>query len=212
MMPATEFQKLVGLIRGRDELAPLRHVPLDRLRTAVNDIAGSTVAEGDIESIAREMRCALEGWLSRPPVPFEPLPARLPRRAIEPARDPAPRAGIVAAACQAPARKVEPLRSESLSHDTAAAHPVRVRSPAWRLVLPACWAAFAGGVALVFVAAGWSPGLALDLLSSAALEAGRRALTGDALGLGVGLALAGLIGIVVTNLWALFRPSGRTPA
>src|SRR5690606_25992661 len=141
----------------------------------------------ETEEMAREMRRALEEWLTRPAVPFIPAPALYRPLASERACAPAPRARVVAAACQTPtARPGAPVPSE-LRADREPVQPVGRSRPAWRLLLPAFWLAFVGGIALVFVAAGWSPAAAVDLLALAALEAGRRAVAGDPLGLGVGL-------------------------
>jgi hypothetical protein len=98
MAPQTEFQKLVGMIRAREELAPLRHVPLDGLRQAVNDLVGARVAEGEIEVVAHDLRRALEDWLplrralegwepgTVPTIPStdDPPPRREPQRRAEP--------------------------------------------------------------------------------------------------------------------------------
>jgi len=196
MAPQTEFQKLVGLIRTRDELATLRRVPLEGLRDAVNDMVGARVPEGDLEGVAHDLRQALEDWLPSPAAPAVsprlPPPDRVPVRAL-------PRVGFVAAACERP------------SVVSAAAEPARGARRGWRWPLVISWVAFGGGCAVALDAVGWSPAGALDQLATALSDVAFRALTGDPLSLGALLSAAGLLGVALTNLWLLLRPGGPSP-
>jgi hypothetical protein len=194
MAPQTEFQKLVGLIRTRDELATLRHVPLDGLRDAVNDMVGARVQGGDIEGVAHDLRRALEGWLPGSAMP--PAAAREPLRPRELAPGAVPRAGFVAAACERPS---------VLSG--AESPPVRRARAGWRWPLLACWAAFLGGGALALDAAGWSPPTVLSALAAALSDFTGHAVSGDPVSLSAALSGAGLLGIGLANLWLLLRPN-----
>jgi hypothetical protein len=204
MAPQTEFQKLVGLIRARDELAPLRHVPLEGLRQAVNDMVGARVPEGEIEVVAQDLRVAIEGWLplrralegwSLGPPAKEPEAAPPPQPAREPMPAGMPRVGLVAAACERPS---------VLS--AADATPAAAGSSAWRWYLLLFWAAFLGGGALALHAVAWSPAAALTELGAALSDTVWRALSGDPLSSGAALAAAGLLGVAATNFWVLLRP------
>jgi hypothetical protein len=190
MAQQTEFQKLVGLIRTRDELAGLRHVPLDGLRDAVNHMVGAHVPPGDSEGVAYDLRRALEAWLPNAAVPREPL---RPSHAVPAA---VPRVGFVAAACERP----------SVVSDTEDMTLHRPRA-AWRWPLLLFWAAFLAGVALALDAADWSPPAVLSALGAVLSDFVGRAVAGDAVSLGAALSGAGLLGIALVNLWVLIRPS-----
>lgn len=191
MAPQTEFQKLVGLIRTRDELATLRRVPLDGLRDAVNGMIGARVPAGDAEGVARDLRRALEEWLPAQPAPPAPLPAQPLERLATPTL---PRVGFVAAACERPAVRPAPQA------------PARA-SGGWRWLLLFSWAVLAAGCVVALEAAAWSPAGALSGVAAALSDLAFRALTGDPLSLGALLTAAGLAGVALANLWLLVRPA-----
>ena len=203
MAPQTEFQKLVGMIRANDELATLRHVPLDGLRQAVNDMCGARVPEGEIEVVAHDLRRAIEGWLPvhraldgwDPKATPHDHSQELPKRADPSSPRAMPRVGLVAAECERP----------SVLSGLEPAAP-RVRA-GWRGPMLLFWAAFLGGAALVLDAVGWVPADALTALAGALSDLVGRLLSGDRLSAGATLAAAGLAGVALTNLWALVRPS-----
>lgn len=201
MAPQTEFQKLVGLIRTRDELAGLRHVPLDGLRDAVNQMVGAHVPPGDSEGVAYDLRRALEVWL---PAADR---ARAPARPTQFVSDVVPRAGFVAAACERPSML---SGADDDDKEAPAAH-ARARA-AWRWPLLLVWAAFLAGAAVVLDAAGWSPAAVMSALGAAPSDIALRILQGDPVGLGAALSGAGLIGIAFVNLWAVVRPSAPLDA
>ncbi|HVO16602.1 MAG TPA: hypothetical protein VMV26_15400 [Alphaproteobacteria bacterium] len=191
MAPQTEFQKLVGLIRTRDELATLRRVPLDGLRDAVNGMIGARVPAGDIEGVAHDLRRALEDWLPSPAAPAAAALAPPPERAAAPAL---PRVGFVAAACEHP------------SVQSAARASERGAGRGWRWLLLLSWAVLALGCVVALEAVAWSPAGALAGVAAALSDLAFRALTGDPLSLGALLSAAGLSGIALANFWLLVHP------
>ena len=213
MAQQTEFQKLVGLIRTRDELAGLRHVPLDGLRDAVNHMVGTHVPPGESEGVAYDLRRALEAWLPeaatpRAPLSVPPVKRPLPSRAV--ANDPPvarrvePRVSFVAAACERPS-----MLSDTETKDAPADHLAQRASGGvgWRWPLLLFWVTFLGGVTVALDAAGWSPPAVLSALRGVLSDFVGRAAAGDPVSVGAALSGAGLLGIALVNLWVLIRPS-----
>jgi hypothetical protein len=191
MSQHTEFQKLVGLIRTRDELATLRRVPLEGLRDAVNDLVGARVPAGDLEGVARDLRRALEDWLPSPAAPAPAGRTPPPARVAPPAL---PRVGFVAAACEGPGARAAPAES------------ARRAAGGWRWLLLLSWAVLAVGCAVALDAVAWSPAGALAGVAASLSDLVFRALTGDPLSLGALLCGAGLFGVGLANVWLVVRP------